>query len=100
MAAIILTNLVLLPVALSYVHFEADYSEKLHRRARRMERLWRRFAGVTKRTPAVVIVILTVMLGIVETETSSGNVQCANKAMDPNDGDGGVGKRWWWARCK
>ena len=34
MAAIILTNLVLLPVALSYVHFEADYPERLHRRGR------------------------------------------------------------------
>ena len=47
-AAIILTNLVLLPVLLSYVQFDARYRERLHRRARQLERLWRRFAGVTE----------------------------------------------------
>ena len=50
-AAIILTNLVLLPVALSYVHFEADYPERLHRRGRHLEPFWRRFSGVTEPGP-------------------------------------------------
>jgi len=63
-AAIILTNLVLLPVALSYVHFEADYPERLHRRGRLLEPLWRRFAGVTERVPALVIVSLALVLGV------------------------------------
>jgi len=63
-AAIILTNLVLLPVALSYVHFEADYPERLHRRGRLLEPLWRRFAGVTERVPAMVIVSLALVLGV------------------------------------
>ena len=44
-AAIILTNLVLLPVALSYVKFDARYPDRLHRRGRRMEPLWRRFSA-------------------------------------------------------
>ena len=64
-AAIILTNLVLLPVALSYVHFDTDYPERLHRRGRLLEPLWRRFAGVTARVPAIVIVALAVVLGVV-----------------------------------
>jgi predicted RND superfamily exporter protein len=62
-AAIILTNLVLLPVALSYVRFDARYPDRLHRRGRHMEPLWRRFSGVATRTPAIVIVSLAVALG-------------------------------------
>ena len=62
-AAIILTNLVLLPVALSYVRFDARYPDRLHRRGRRMEPLWRRFSAVATRTPAIAIAILAVALG-------------------------------------
>ncbi len=64
-AAIILTNLVLLPVALSYVRFDARYPERLHRRGRQMDPLWRRFAGVATRGPAIVIVGLAAVLGAV-----------------------------------
>ena len=64
-AAIILTNLVLLPVALSYVTFDARYPERLHRRGRLLEPLWRRFAGVATRVPAIVIVGLAAVLGVV-----------------------------------
>jgi hypothetical protein len=64
-AAIILTNLVLLPVALSYVRFDARYPDRLHRRGRHMEPLWRRFSAVATRVPAIVIVILAVALGVV-----------------------------------
>jgi predicted RND superfamily exporter protein len=63
-AAIILTNLVLLPVAFTYFRFDERYPEKLHRRARHMERLWRRFSGVTQGAPAAVIVVLSVLLAI------------------------------------
>jgi hypothetical protein len=63
-AAIILTNLVLLPVALSYVHFDAGYPERLHRRGRHLEPFWRRFSGVATRVPAIVIVTLAVVLGV------------------------------------
>ncbi len=62
-AAIILTNLVLMPAALSYVHFEKDYPEKLHRRARHMEPLWRRFALLTRGVPAAIIIGVAVLLG-------------------------------------
>ena len=64
-AAIILTNLVLLPVALSYVKFDARYPERLHRRGRHMEPLWRHFSAVATRVPAIVIVSLAVVLGAV-----------------------------------
>jgi hypothetical protein len=62
-AAIILTNLVLMPAALSYIHFEKDYPDKLHRRARRMEPLWRKFALLTRGVPAAIIIGMAVLLG-------------------------------------
>ncbi|MCL4848982.1 MAG: MMPL family transporter [Acidobacteria bacterium] len=61
-AAIILTNLVLLPVVLSYFQFDDRYREKLHRRARHMEKLWSRFSAVTERGPATAIVAVAALL--------------------------------------
>lgn len=61
-AAIILTNLVLLPVALSYFTFDQKYRDKLHRRAQHMERLWSRFSAVTERGPATAIVVVAALL--------------------------------------
>jgi hypothetical protein len=63
-AAIILTNLVLLPVVISYFEFDDRYREKLHRRARHMEKLWSRVAHVTDRGPATAIVLAAVALGV------------------------------------
>ena len=61
-ASIILTNLVLLPVLLSYVRFEEGYREKLLKRADHMRRGWSWLAGATERRPATLIVAATVVL--------------------------------------
>ena len=61
-AAIILTNLVLLPVVLSYFQFDDGYREKLHRRARHMEGVWRRVAHITDRGPAAATIAVAVAL--------------------------------------
>lgn len=63
-AAIVLTDLVFLPVLLSYFKPDEGYREKLHRRARHMEGLWRRFSGVTEKRTAAAIVGLSVVLGV------------------------------------
>ncbi len=63
-ASIILINLILVPVALSYFRFDERYTAKLHRRARHMEHLWRRFSGVTERGPAIAIVTVALLLGV------------------------------------
>ena len=55
-AIVILTDLVLLPVLVSYVHFDAGYHARVERRQRRLERLWQRLAGVTARGPALAII--------------------------------------------
>ena len=61
-AAIILTNLALLPVLLSY--FEADENERRAVRARDdfMRPLWARVAGVARRGPAAVVIAVSVLL--------------------------------------
>ncbi len=62
-AAIILTNLVLLPVLVSYLSLDDAYREKLQRRSRRLARIWRVLARVSEPKPAAaVILISTAML--------------------------------------
>ncbi|MDW7710302.1 MAG: MMPL family transporter [Deferrisomatales bacterium] len=50
--SIILTNLVLLPVLLSYVTYDDAFREKMHRRSDRVNRGWRKMAFLTERRPA------------------------------------------------
>ncbi len=47
-AVIILTNLVLVPVLLSYIHFDEIYALKLKRRHRHMDPAWNRLARVAE----------------------------------------------------
>jgi uncharacterized protein len=63
-ASIILTNLILLPVVLSYFRFDDRYRQRLHRRAEHMARLWNRFSAVTTRGPATAIVAVALLLAV------------------------------------
>ena len=64
-AAIILTNLGLLPVLLSYVTVHDRQREAALARDRRLAPLWARFAGVARRGPALVTIGLAAVLMIV-----------------------------------
>ena len=64
-AAIILTNLGLLPVLLSYVTVNARQRDAALERDRRLAPLWARFAGVARRGPALVTIGLAAALMIV-----------------------------------
>jgi len=64
-AAIILTNLVLLPVLLSYFKVDEHYLERLRGRSHHTARLWAHVADVTERRPATVIVAVAVLLAVV-----------------------------------
>jgi predicted RND superfamily exporter protein len=57
-ACIILTNLVLLPVLISYVQPDKGYQERLQRRAQQMRQLWDGLAKVSTRGPALVIIVI------------------------------------------
>ncbi len=57
-AFIILTNLVLLPVLISYVQPAPSYKDKLLNRARQMRPLWDGLAKVATRGPATIIIAI------------------------------------------
>src|SRR4029077_9918375 len=61
-AIVILTDLVLLPVLVSYVHFDAGYRVRVQRRQQWLAGLWRRLSGITGRGPALVIIALAALL--------------------------------------
>ena len=63
-AAIILTNLGLLPVLLSYVTVHERQRAAARERDRRLEPVWARFAGVARRGPALVTIGLAAVLMI------------------------------------
>lgn len=64
-AVIILTNLFLIPVILSYLHYPPDYNERLHRRAKHMAGFWRALSKASERKPAAAIVLVAAVLGAV-----------------------------------
>jgi len=62
--AIILINLVLLPVCLSYFRFDERYLEKLRRRAHQLTRVWRTLSAVAEPRPALLIVVAAVLMAL------------------------------------
>lgn len=64
-AVIILTNLVLLPVFLTYLGFADEYRKRLEKRAQTFGRLWRALATTaTKRGSVVVVLCATGLLAV------------------------------------
>jgi predicted RND superfamily exporter protein len=63
-AIVILTDLVLLPVLVSYVRFAPDYRARVERRQRQLAALWRRMAGITARGPALAIIAVAALLAV------------------------------------
>jgi uncharacterized protein len=61
-AIVILTDLVLLPVLVSYVRLGPAYRARVERRQQRLAALWRRVAGITARGPALVIIVIAALL--------------------------------------
>jgi predicted RND superfamily exporter protein len=57
-AAIILTNLLLLPILLSYVPFPDDYRQRLERRIEAMDRIWLRVALLARPKPALAVLLI------------------------------------------
>ncbi len=63
-AVIILTNLFLLPVLVSYIDLGENYRGKLVNRANKLLPVWKKIAGVSKRGPATIIILISfVFLG-------------------------------------
>ncbi len=63
-AIVILTDLVLLPVLVSYVRFAPGYRARVERRQQQLAVLWRRMAGITARGPALTIIAAAALLAL------------------------------------
>jgi uncharacterized protein len=63
-AIVILTDLVLLPVLVSYVHFDAGYQARVAGRERWRAQLWHHLSGVTRRRTALGIMAFAAVLGV------------------------------------
>ena len=87
-AIVILTDLVLLPVLVSYVHFDAGYHARVERRQRWLAVLWRRLSGITRRGPALVIIVFAALLAVLGwwkgRETPIGDTQAGVPELRPD----------------
>ncbi len=61
---IILTDLVLLPVLMSYVPITDRFRERVARRQQSLQAIWNRLGGITNRGPAAVIIAIAVLLSV------------------------------------
>ncbi len=61
---IILTDLVLLPVLVSYVPITDRFRKRVARRQQALQSIWNRLAKITNRGPAAVIIGIAVVLGV------------------------------------
>jgi uncharacterized protein len=64
-AVILLTNLILVPVLLSYTHFDEIYRLKLQRRHRHMDPIWNTLARVAEpRNAAIIVALAAILFGL------------------------------------
>ena len=63
-ALILLSNLVLLPIVLSYARYPADYRDRLRRRAQIMDPIWRLLARAADPKPAAAIIGVSLLLAV------------------------------------
>jgi predicted RND superfamily exporter protein len=61
---IILTDLILLPVLVSYVPITDRFRERVARRQRLLQSIWNVLARITNRGPAAVIIVIAIVLGV------------------------------------
>jgi uncharacterized protein len=63
-AIVILTDLILLPVLVSWVKWDDAYKVRVEARQRNLGEHWRRLARITHRGPALVVIVVALLLGV------------------------------------
>jgi uncharacterized protein len=63
-AIVILTDLVLLPVVVSYVRLGPAFRARVERRQGQLAALWHQMAGITARGPALIIILIAALLAV------------------------------------
>jgi hypothetical protein len=64
-AVVILTDLVLLPVLVSFVKFDPGYRDRVERRTALQDRWWRSLSVITEKGPSAAIIGVAAVLGVV-----------------------------------
>ena len=62
---VILTDLVLLPVLVSFTHFDAGYAERVRRRQVQLAPVWHGLSRIGERRVATVVIVVAILLGVV-----------------------------------
>jgi uncharacterized protein len=87
-AIVILTDLVLLPVLVSYVHFDAGFRARVARRQGWLAARWHALAGITARGPALAIIVAAALLALLGwwkgRETPIGDTQAGVPELRPD----------------
>ena len=87
-AIVILTDLVLLPVVVSYVHFDPGFRARVERRQHQLASLWRRMGAITARGPSLTIIALAALLAVAGwwkgRETPIGDTQAGVPELRPD----------------
>jgi predicted RND superfamily exporter protein len=85
---VILTDLVLLPVLVSYVHFDAGYRARVERRQHWLAARWRQLSAITRRGPALAIIALAAVLALLGwwkgRETPIGDIHAGVPELRPD----------------
>jgi hypothetical protein len=61
---VILTDLILLPVTMSFVPFDQGYRDRVARRQLKLSVLWHRLARITNRGPAMLIIVTAAAIAV------------------------------------
>jgi hypothetical protein len=85
---IILTDLILLPLLVSFVPMTDRFRERVARRQRALQSVWNRLAKITNRGPAAAIIIVAMVLGVLGfikgRETPIGDTQAGVPELRPD----------------
>jgi predicted RND superfamily exporter protein len=63
-AIVILTDLVLLPVLVSWVKWDDEYKARVEARQAKLAGHWKRLGRITERKPALIIIVIALVLGV------------------------------------
>ena len=87
-AIVILTDLILLPVLVSFIRFDEGYRSRVERRQAFLTRIWHRLAGITNRGTALIIILIGMALAVLGTwkgrETPIGDTHVGVPELRPD----------------
>jgi predicted RND superfamily exporter protein len=87
-AIVILTDLILLPVLVSWVKWDEHYKTRVEIRQAKLAEHWRRLARITERKPALIIIVIAALLAVFGVwkgrETPIGDTQAGVPELRPD----------------